>query len=99
VSYAVRVLGRAQGDLLEIQRYIAAESPGSADELVEQLLQAIASLAEQPRRGACPRDERLSRLGYRFLVCGSYLVFYKVLRRQVRVYRVLHGRRAYSGIL
>jgi len=27
------------------------------------------------------------------------LIFYKILRKQVRVYRVLHGRRAYEDIL
>ena len=63
------------------------------------MLDAIESLATMPERGAAPRDPVLSARGYRFLVHGSYLVSYKVLPRQVRVFRVLHGRRTYRGLL
>ena len=46
-----------------------------------------------------PRDQRLRDLGYRGLIQREHLVFYKVLPRQVRVYRVLHGRRRYADLL
>jgi len=35
-------------------------------------------LGDLPERGARPRELRLRRLGYRFLVEGRYLVFYKI---------------------
>lgn len=50
-------------------------------------------------RGARPRDPSLQRAGYRYPAHGEYLVFYKVLVAQVRVYRVVHGRRSYSHLL
>jgi plasmid stabilization system protein ParE len=99
VTYTVRVLRRAQRDLDEIARYVRRDSPDRAERLIDRLLDAIESLDRLPSRGASPRDPRLRRLGFRFVVEGSHLVFYKVVRTQVRVYRVLYGRRAYDDLL
>jgi plasmid stabilization system protein ParE len=63
------------------------------------LLDAIDSLSTLGERGAIPRDESLRQRGYRFLVQGPYLVFYKVLKRQIRVYRIVRGSRAYVSLL
>jgi len=99
VTRTVRVLRRAQHDLQQIYDYAASEAPARADQLIDALLDTIDSLATMADRGATPRDPTLKDRGYRFLVHGAYLVFYKVLRRQVRVYRVLRGSRAYRGML
>ncbi|MCZ6696331.1 MAG: type II toxin-antitoxin system RelE/ParE family toxin [Acidobacteria bacterium] len=96
---SVRILRRAQDDLVEIHRYILRDRPGAADRFVDKLLDAIESLELNPARGTVPRDQRLRDLGYRVLIHGEHLVFYKVLPRQVRVYRVLHGRRRYADLL
>lgn len=95
----VRVLRRAVADLEEIQRYLERDRPDAARRQLERLLDTVDSLAEQAERGAQPRDERLKRLGYRFLVRDAYLIFYKIGRTAVRVHRVLHGRRRYASIL
>jgi plasmid stabilization system protein ParE len=95
----VRVLRRAQRDLQEIYDLVVREAPRRADPFVDGLLDAIESLATLSERGAIPRDEILRQQGYRFLVHARYLVFYKVLKRQVRVYRVLQGNRAYRSLL
>ncbi len=99
MKFVVRILRRAEGDLREIRRYIAGDSPGAAVAVVDRLLDAIERLSQFPNRGARPRDEGLRAQGYRFLVEGSYLIFYKVGRTQVRVFRVLHGKRAYERLL
>jgi plasmid stabilization system protein ParE len=99
VRRTVRVLRRAERDLQEIYDLVAREAPRAADRFIDALLAAVDSLAEHAERGASPRDAVLRQQGYRFLVHGRYLVFYKVLRQQVRVYRVLHGHRAYRGLL
>lgn len=36
-----------------------------------------------------------SPVGYRYLVCGSYLAFYHVHNEEVMVDRILYGRRDY----
>jgi addiction module RelE/StbE family toxin len=96
---SVRVLHRAQRDLQQIYDFIAREAPRAADPFIDELLDAIESLSTMSERGASPRDETLKRQGYRFLVHRNYLVFYKVMRLQVRVYRVLRGSRAYRSLL
>jgi len=97
--YQVRILRRAEDDLRELHSYVSREAPRTAARLLETLLLAIESLAEMPLRGAVPRDPALAQRGFRFLPVGQHLVFYKVLRRQVRVHRVLRGRRAWQGLL
>ena len=95
----VRVLRRAQTDLLEIQAYIARDNPEAAETLVNAILDLLHSLGDLPERGALPKDAHLQRAGYRYVQHGEYLIFYKVLRSQVRVYRILHGRRLYKDLL
>jgi plasmid stabilization system protein ParE len=99
VKRTVRVLRRAAADIVEIDRYLARESPSIATRVIDDLLDAIDSLAELAERAPRPRDETLRARGYRFLSQRPYLVFFKIKGRQVRVHRVLHGRRAYARLL
>lgn len=99
MSRSVRILRRAEQDLVEIHRYVERDRPTAADSLVAVLVARLETLTGLAERGSKPRDEKLSQRGFRFLIEGEYLIFYKVLRRQVRVYRVLHGRRRYQHLL
>lgn len=99
MTRTVRVLRRAQRDLQEIHDFLGREAPASTDRVIDELLDALDSLTTLAARGARPRDPTLRAADYRFLVVGAYLVFYKVAGRHVRVYRVLHGRRAYRELL
>ncbi len=99
MNRSVRVLRRAERDLQLIYDFLLTEATASADRVIDELLEAIDSLATYSARGALPRDPFLRRQGYHFLVRGSYLIFYKATRRTVRIYRVLHGKRAYRELL
>ncbi len=103
MKYEVRILRRAESDLEEILSYIARDSPFPssqvASDLIQRILDRIESLDHFPHRGARPRDERLRNKEYRFLVEKPYLIFYKVRGSQVRIHRVIHGKRAYEKIL
>lgn len=96
---SVRVLRRAQVDLLEIQAYITRDNPPAAETLVNAILVLLSGLETLSERGAVPSDPHLRRAGYRYVQHGEYLIFYKVFRTQVRVYRILHGRRLYKELL
>jgi plasmid stabilization system protein ParE len=96
---SVRVLRRAQNDLIEIHSYVSRDRPNAADSLISKLFDALESLEQLADRGMVPRDERLRSLGYRVLIEGEYLVFYKVRRTQVRIYRIVHGRRRYRHLV
>ena len=69
---AVRVLRRAQLDLLEIQAYVLHDDPTAAGRLIDALVAELARLGRFPSRGAHPRDERLRSAGYRYVVHGEY---------------------------
>lgn len=99
MTRTVRVLRRAEEDLRQVYAAVCREAPLRADRFIDGLIAAVESLDELAERGAAPRDPTLRRQGYRFLVHDPYLIFYKVLPRTVRVYRVLHGHRAYRGLL
>lgn len=99
MSVSVRILRRAQADILEIDAYLSTASRSAADRVMTSLMDAIDGLATHPMKGPRVRDETLRRRGYRFLVCGNYLVFYKAARSAVRVFRVLHKRREYESLL
>ena len=95
----VRVLRRAQLDLLEIQAYVLRDNPRAAVRLIDDLLADLRRLGAFPSRGARPKDARLRKAEYRYLVHGEYLIFYKVFASHVRIYRVVHGRRMYTHLL
>jgi plasmid stabilization system protein ParE len=99
VSRTVRALRRAQADLQQIYNYAVRDTPRRADPLIESLLDAIESLATHAERGSRPRDQTLRKKGYRYLVHGHHLIFYKILPKHVQVHRVLHGKRAYRRLL
>jgi len=99
VKRPVRVLRRAQLDLLEIQAYILRDNPAAAVRLVGDLVADIEKLGAFPSRGARPKDERLRKAKYRCLVHREYLIFYKVLASNVLIYRLVNGRRAYQHLL
>ena len=99
MTRAVRVLRRAERDVQEVYDYLIREAPTSADRVVDGLLAAFESLAIFAERGAQPRDPFLRGQGYRFLVRDPYLIFYKVTKRTVRVYRVVHGKTSYRELL
>jgi len=99
VKWRVRVLKRAQNDLLAIQEYISRDDPTAANSWLRGVLALLGKLENFANRGAVAKDPRLKRLGYRYMLHGEYIVFYKVSASQVRVYRVLHGRRLYKHLL
>ena len=99
MTLSVRVLRRAQRDLQEIHDYISREAPMRADPFIDKLIAAVESLSTMAARGANPRDAILRARGYKFLVHDPYLIFFKIVGRQVRVYRVLRGSRAYRDLL
>lgn len=84
-------------DIAEIKRYIREElcNPTAADRIAKRIVSAYKGLKTAPFIGA-PFDSVLEvKTDYRFLVCGNYLIFYKVKDDVISIYRVMNGRRDY----
>jgi len=85
-----RLSPRAQADIEEIWDYTCERwGMDQAERYVGLIGDAVASAAENPRRGrAC--DE--IRAGYFKLAAGSHVLFYRLAGADIDVVRILHGR-------
>jgi toxin ParE1/3/4 len=82
----------AEADLDAIWIYIAQEDETAADRQIERIIEAVDSLGAFPRLGP---DRSDIDTGLRGLKRDDYLILYDILedQRQVRILRVIHGRR------
>ena len=91
----------ARADMREIGDYISQKlrNPGAALRMIRRFREAMSSLLEFPESGAPLLAAGKQSAPYRYLVCGSYLIFYHVAADAVHIDRVLYGRRDYMAIL
>ena len=91
----------AQADIREIANYIEyrLQNPSAALNIIRRLRMAILSLSSYPKMGSSLFVPDKPDCPYRYLVCGSYMVFYHISNDAVRIDRVLYGRRDYLPIL
>lgn len=99
--YKIHLAPEARHDLVEIKRYISEElsSPAAAVNTLSRITKHLRVLTDFPQSGA-PLSARYGDAGdYRFLVCGSYLAFYRVESDDVFIDRIMYGRRDYIRII
>ncbi len=91
----------AKNDLKEIKRYIADELDNeiAASNTISKITKSIRRLETQPLMGAPLSSVIEFDTNYRFLVCGNYMVFYRLENNVVLVARIIYGRRDYMKIL
>lgn len=88
-SYVVHP--EAAQDLNEIWEYIARDSPDAADRVLNNIHDAIQSLATMPQIGHARRDLTSSPL--RFWRVYDYLIVYAPDEQPMGILAVVHGRR------
>ena len=91
----------AQDDLSEIKAYIAEdlENPQAALSTVTKITKTIRMLQEHALIGVPLSAIADFNSDYRYLISGSYMIFYRVTGKDVFIDRVLYGRRDYLRIL
>ena len=91
----------ARSDMREIGDYISRElrNPDAALRMIRRFQDAMTSLREFPEMGSPLLIAGKQSAPYRFLVCGSYLIFYHIGGEAVYIDRVLYGRRDYLALL
>ena len=79
-KYKVKLFKRAAKDIAEIYDYICKEfkAPETAENLAEEMEEAILSLEEMPYRGAERKVGRYAGKGYRQLFIKNFTVVYKI---------------------
>jgi len=101
MPYEVSLTKDAERDLEEIYFYIAEhDSQGSADHVLERLVQATDALRTSPDRGSYVNELRsLGISEYRQIFFKPYRLIYRVHAKQVVVYVVADGRRDMGSLL
>ena len=91
----------ARADMREIGDYISQKlrNPDAALRMIRRFREAMSPLRKFPESGAPLLAAGKQSAPYRYLVCGSYLIFYHVADSDVHIDRVLYGRRDYMAIL
>lgn len=91
----------ARNDLADIQNYIAEEldNPRAATATVRKITSAIRTLRDYTQIGTPLSAVADVDSDYRFLVSGSYLVFYRANGQDIYIDRVLYGPRDYLRTL
>jgi toxin ParE1/3/4 len=84
----------ARADIRQAWTYVARQNRPAADRLRNKLQELFLLLGRNPLLGeACDNV----RPGLRFFCAESYVVYYEVTRRRIRIVRVLHGARDVGG--
>jgi plasmid stabilization system protein ParE len=78
-------------DLEEIWEYIAADNPGAADGVLEEIYEAIRALVPFPQQGH--RRSDLTSRPLRFHSVRDFLIAYAPDEKPMPVLAILHGRR------
>ena len=90
-TYDVRFLQEALEDLEEIVLYIAQDSRQAALRMHDEIVEKANDLTIFPKRGRLVPDKKMAAAGYRMLGIKPYIAFYRIIERDVFIYRVLHG--------
>lgn len=98
-SFKLRILPVAQEDMREVVDYVNTLSPQAAQNLYDEIVKGIASLAELPMRCGLLKASELRAKGYRALRVKNYTVFYVVLDDTVQIRRILYTKRQFESLL
>ena len=91
----------ASKDLNEIKQYIIEDTCDEliADKTLNSILSKALLLENLPLMGNSLKAKIDMATDYRYLVAGSYLLFYKVEKEFISIYRVIHSRRDFAKVL
>lgn len=97
----LRINPLAKQDLIDIKEYIYQEfdNPDAAVNVISEIIQCYGKLKEFPLLGKELSSKVEVETDYRYLICGNYIVFYKIDNVYVSIYRIFYSRRDYVKIL
>ena len=75
------------------------QNTDAAEKIIDAIMADIDQLADYPELGPPLSSIADVDAGYRFLVTGEYLSFYRTEGRDICIDRILYGRRDYISIL
>ena len=98
-KFNIKFLPEAYKDLDSIFDYILLESPDNADNMLDKIMKSIQILEDYPFSNIIIEHKLLIYYNFGALIVKPYIVFYRVIDKNVFIYRVLHGAMDYVDIL
>jgi plasmid stabilization system protein ParE len=86
-------------DVNNIKDYISADDNLAAEKIIKEIFDTIENIPSSPESGMNLNNYTKRKNNYRFRIVKPYLIFYKIEKNAVRVYRVLHGSMPYLKLL
>lgn len=99
--YNIQFTDKAIKDMEEIENYITLElcNEQAAKNVLKNIVDKIKRLSSFPLMGASLSSVININTDYRYLVCGNYLAFYRVVDTNIYIDRILYGQRNYMQAL
>ena len=77
-------------DLKNIREYIAEDNEEMAVKTIQEIYARIENIQQFPYMGADLAKRVCFRTDYKYLICGNYVVIYKIREEYVEIYRELN---------
>ena len=99
MAHPIKILEPAQHEIEEIaQLHLALAGPNSARKITDKIYAAIEQAALFPQSGYPIHDRILQQQGYRCLLAGKYIIFYRLVGDTIYIYHVVHGATDYPHL-
>ena len=96
--YKINYIKTAIDDLEEIIVYINEKDSSCVSNLIDSLDTSINQLATFPFIGKSYNNAKLLN-EYHIIIVEEYLIFYKINKDIVEIYRIIHGKRNYKHLI
>ena len=77
-------------DLKNIKEYIAEDNEEMAVKIVQEIYARFGNIQQFPYMGADLTKRVSFRTDYKYVICGNYVVLYKIRDEYVEIYRVMN---------
>ena len=77
-------------DLKSIKDFIAEDNADKALETVQEIYRQFENIQQFPYMGADLAKRVSFRTNYKYVICGNYVVLYKIGEEYVEIYRVVN---------
>lgn len=87
------------GDLKNIKQYIAEDNEEIAVKTIQEIYAQFENIQQFPYMGADLSKRVSFKTDYKYVICGNYVVLYKVGEEHVEIYRVVNQYQDITKIL
>lgn len=95
-DYKISLLPAAKDELKEIAKlHLKLVGPDSAEKITDKILNSLELLSSNPYMGYKVKNTYVAKQGFRVLICGKYMCFYKINKDLIEIYHITDGRRNY----